>query len=399
MKTLLGVESLEPRTLLAGLCDIASSALQPPVESLPAPAAEVGSTYGDMGSSLQQTTPSVDDRAPPLDTTPSAPPPVDSPSDPPKSNAAPTQPFGPLQPPSEPDLTLPKDESDPTDQNPSTNSDLTSETGNSTTTDALSPSSSADSGLVSKSAASPTPFADAPARAGSPSAPSFVSLFVTASSAPLEKQLGPLSAVHGDSTEDPSAFHYFEPTAASRQDGAHLDSEPLANIAARQTFVAFWLMTKKDLEELQIQHAVIDSTVTATHAASSEPEPDHHQVEKSITAVTQQTDVVQKALAAIYSVDDVIRQADAACALATSRTAEPTAFVEAAVAQALASSATKINQPTSPQTAASQPSSPRWQLGMCSLVSILFSFRPPTKSSDKPTATRKSLFRVSQRTT
>lgn len=407
MKTLLRVESLEPRALLAGLCDLTVTAPPAPLESMPAaplelmPAAEVGPMRGGAESSPQATPwPSMDvDIAPPQGASPGSSPPVNSPSDPTDSKTDQTPPHSPLEPPSEPDLTTPKSESGSTDHNSFKGSDVAGDTGSSATTDALSPSCAADPGFVSKSTASPAPFADLSTQANTPAAPSFVSLFVTASSTSQEKQFGPSAAVQGNSTDDPSAFHYFEPIGASRHDGVNFDSEPLANTAVRQTFVAFWLMTKKDLEDLQGQSEAIDTAAATASATPSATNADNHQVDKGTTAVTDQTDVVYKALAAISSVDDVIRQADAACALASSRTAELTSITEAAIAQALASSATKSNQPTSPQAAASEPSSPRWQLGMCSLVSILFSFRAPTKCSDKLTAPRKSLFRALQRTT
>lgn len=397
MKSLLGMESLEPRALLAGLCDVPTTTLQAPVESVPAPAAEIGPMRGGVDSSQEAgSTPSIDvDFTPPQVANPSSPPTVSLPNDVADSQSDQTQPPSLLDPPGEADLSVPKADSGSTDSNPFNSADLKGDTGSSSATDSSSPSCATDPGPVPKSAATPAPFADSSARVGSSTTPSFVSLFVTASNAAQAKQLGPSSTAQGSSADDPSAFHYFEPIGASRHDGHSLDSEPLANVAVRQTFVAFWLMTKKDLDDLQGQHDAIDTTAATSHATSSEPNVDHRQMENGMTAVIDQTDVIHKALAAISSADDVLRQADAACALASVRTAEATtSLAEGAIAQALACSATKTDQPTSPQAVASQPSSPRWQLGMCSLFSILFSFRPPTKSSDKPTATRKSLFRA-----
>ena len=386
MKLLLGVESLEPRALLAGLCDIPTTGLQTPMVLLTEPAAEVGPMRGGVGDSLQASLgPSIDTEvAPPQgphpDSTPIVNQPENQPDEPGDMNSEQTQPPTLQNPPSEMDKPGSTVESETPDLNPWEESEFKSDNGNTAPAASLSPSCSANLPLAPKTATIQAPFAESSARSGSATSPSFVSLFATTAPASSTRQFALSPSEREQGTKDTSDFHYFEPIGTDRLDGDNLESEPLANTAVRETFVAFWLMTKQDLEELQGPHAVTDTADATIPEASSEPVAVHQQGE---VADSHQMDIVHKALAAISIADDVLREAEDAGAVAVNGTVEPKSIAQTAIAQALACSAAKSNQLSSRQAGESQPANPRWQLGMCSLVSILFSFRSPTKSSDK----------------
>lgn len=399
-RALLAVESLEPRTLLASLCAPPTSMMSAPQETLSAPAAEMGSIRGgDRG--LETTVAAPPASSAPPETPHAGNPPIAQPladSENLQPEQAPPPATAPGTPPSdlEPEKpTAPVDTSG-TDADRWENEEQLPETGNDLQSEEFSPACPAHQAPAPKPAEPQGPFANSPVRSGTPSASPFVSLFATASPASSDNLPVSLEALRSNTLEE---FHYFETNVSASQSAQGLDSEPLVNVASRATFVALWLISKADLEDLQGRQKTISTATAAAPVTSSRLVVAHQPMRNETAADIQPTDIVEQALAAIADADEALRQADAACAVALNKTVEPTATTKPGLALALVNATASSNLPSSKQAVESQPSSPRWQLGLCSLVSILFSFRQPTESSNKSTAIRKKLLRTIQRGT
>lgn len=402
MKTLLGMETLEPRTLLAGLIGIpTTTVLQLPVESTPAPAAEIG----PMRAAADEAPPATigplleaDFSAAPEAVLPGRAPEGNWPQATDNSDVEHPKPTSGLNPSVEAEKSDLQADSQPAEppkrESPEPSSDT--DTSSNAPPKAMAPVSTEDSDLKPDSASTPAPPTVWPARADSPIAPPLLSLLATSLPASqVEETLASASFRTSTSTSEASAaFRYFEPLGPSYQDGDGLHSEPLADDAVRETFIAFLLLTKQDQGDSTSPHgAVIPATATAK--ASPQAPAAHPREEHSLTETdsAQQTELVDRALAAISNADEILREAGAVCAVAHSRPTVASNGVQAFAAAA------KSSQPASKQASAGQactprPCTPSWQVGMCSLVAMLFSFRAPAESSQGSSTVRTKLRRA-----
>lgn len=211
------------------------------------------------------------------------------------------------------------------------------------------------------------------------SQPSFIAVVVTPSSTQEIRPPLPSATIIARSSLSPSTvpplpFHYFTPSPKLDHGSEFtLHSQPLADAAVRETFVAFSLLEASGVHQNLAKQAAKKETISNTSARHVE------------TSVSKQADLtngdhlalVDKALAAIAQATEVLQDSVAISVAHRSQVESNDSWVDPSLASALAAAPCRLNHSPIENSSVSQDFNNRVQLGLISLASILLSLKSP----------------------
>lgn len=213
------------------------------------------------------------------------------------------------------------------------------------------------------------------------SKPAFIADVVTPSSTqenrtPLSSATKVAPPAFSPTAVAPLPFHYFTPTSQlNHGQDFNLRSQPLADAAVRETFVALSLLEASGVDQdfakqTVIQGATSNMITNRTESVVSE--------QTDLTASDHQA-MVHRALAAIAQATEILRDADATSVAHHSQEVLHESWADPALISAIARTPSTLNRPLIKNPIVSQVYNNRVQLGLFSLVSILLSLNSPIK--------------------
>lgn len=237
---------------------------------------------------------------------------------------------------------------------------------------------------------------DTPPTTSPPSTtPSFVSIVAT-SPATNQQWDPPRSAANSPwpalplPSHAPLSFRYFNQSPQRNRVGdPSLSSEPLTSAAVQETFAAFSLSGLSELPLNAPAHEATPETASKTAFHRAVPSTAQPAVQPSAHTPLAHADIVDRAKTAIAQATEIVRAADASCAVMGSPSGRNHRIVDQSLAHSLTQNALAAGSAKTPST--STPNSPHsrsngLQLGFFSLVSMLLSFRTSATQEVNPDA-------------
>ena len=212
------------------------------------------------------------------------------------------------------------------------------------------------------------------------SKPTFIADVVTQSSTQENRTpLSPATTI-APSTFSPSAipplpFHYFTPSSQlNRGQDFNLHSQPLADAAVRETFVAISLLDASGVDQGLAKQTVIQDATSNSISNRTESV-----VSKHSDLTSDHPAMVHKGLAAIAQATEILRDADAIDVVHYSQEVLCDSWVDPSLISAIARTPSTLNRSLIKNPIASQVYNNRVQLGLFGLMSILLSLNSPIK--------------------
>lgn len=224
------------------------------------------------------------------------------------------------------------------------------------------------------------------------SEPAFIAVVVTPSSTqeiwpPRASATKIASSTFSRATIPTLPFHYFTPSSQlDHGQKFNLHSQPLADAAVRETFVAFSLLEASGVGQDLAKQTSIRETTSNTHARRAE------------LAAPKQTDLngsdhqamIHKALAAIAQATEILQDTEATSVAHHAQEVLNDSWVDPSLISAIATTPSTPNRSSIGNLIGSQVFNNRVQLGLFSLVSIVLSLNSPIKLIGNMDAARRN---------
>ncbi len=174
----------------------------------------------------------------------------------------------------------------------------------------------------------------------------------------------------------PLSFHYFIKSPKPNDDHLfNLSSEPLAASAVRDTFVALTLLELPKPPHKPAAHNVVGESRFSNNVDRELP-IESQTTERTDLIVNNHTHLVRNATAAIAQAATIVREADTYCAAMLSRNERPDHTLEVPLSPAIVTTSTVANH-SPPSSAVGSQARNHWHFGLLSFVSMVLSFRSP----------------------